>query len=91
MSVGLTLADNSVRLILAGDAVYILGEVKPEEIGGGEVARPLETLRMLGHSICAEAESLDERGLSPAIKGVESLSRSEVAKALADSDVALTW
>jgi len=91
MSVGLTLADNAVRLILAGDAAYILGEAKPDAIGGGDVERPLETLRMLGHSICAEAESLDERGLIPAVKGVESLSRSEVAKALADSDVVLTW
>ena len=91
MSVGQTLADNEVRLILAEDAVYILGEADPEKIGGGEVFRPLETLRMLGHSVYAEEESLAARGLAELSGRFERLSRSGVARMLCDSDVVLTW
>ena len=91
MSVGQTLADNEVRLILAEDAVYILGDAEPEKIGGGEMVRPLETLRMLGHSVYAESESLDARGLAKLSGDFERLSRSNVARMLGDSDVVLTW
>lgn len=91
MSVGQTLADNEVRLIFAGDSVYILGDVNPSLIGGGAVQRPLETLRMLGHAIYAEAESLDERGVTPAVPGVERIPRARIAELLAESDVTIAW
>ena len=91
MSVGQTLADHEVRLILCGDAVYILKEVDPGQIEGGDIQLPLETLRMLGHPIYAEAESLEERGVTSLVDGVETISRADVAAMLAECDVVLPW
>jgi sulfur relay (sulfurtransferase) DsrF/TusC family protein len=91
MSVGQTLADNQVRLIFAADAVYILSDVQPDLIEGGEVRRPLETLRMLGHSLLAERESLEERGIERVPEGIRPVSRAEVAEALLHSDVVIVW
>lgn len=91
MAVGQTLADHRVQLILSGPAVYILGEVRPEQIGGVQVQRSLDTLRMLGHPILVEQESLQASGLLQPPEGVEVRSRSEVAALLANSEVIYIW
>ena len=91
MAVGQTLADNDVRLIFAEDCVYILQENNPSLIDGGDFQRSIETLRMLNRPMYAEAESLNERGVTPTVKGVTTISRAEVARMLAESDVVIPW
>jgi sulfur relay (sulfurtransferase) DsrF/TusC family protein len=91
MSVGQTLAENHVRLIFAGDAVYLLGKSAPGLIGGGDIRLPLETLRMLGHPVYAEAESLEERGFGALPDGVQKVSRADVARMLAECHVVIAW
>ncbi|MBT3270316.1 DsrE family protein [Candidatus Poribacteria bacterium] len=92
MSVGQTLGDHDVRLVLAEDAVYTLNaDARPAMIAGGDVQRPIETLRMLGKAMYAESESLDARDVAELPAGVERIARADLAGMLAESDVVLTW
>ncbi len=92
MSVGQTLGDHDVRLVLAEDAVYALNaDAHPAMISGGDVQRPIETLRMLGKQMYAESESLDARDVAELPAGVERVARVDLAGMLADSDIVLTW
>jgi|AP95_1055475.scaffolds.fasta_scaffold111198_2 sulfur relay (sulfurtransferase) DsrF/TusC family protein len=92
MSVGQTLGDHDVRLVFAEDAVYVLdADARPAMISGGDVERPIETLRMLGKAMYAESESLDARDVTELPAGVERIARVDLAAMLTDSDVVLTW
>jgi len=92
MSVGQTLGDHDVRLVLAEDAIYALNaDVRPAMIAGGDVQRPIETLRMLGQPMYAESESLDARDVEELPAGVERIARADLAAMLAESDVVLPW
>ena len=87
MTVGQTLADHDVRLIFAEEAVFALLAAERNE----ETAQPLETLRMLGRPIYAEAESLAERGVASLPAGVERIGRLEAARMLAESGAVYIW
>ncbi len=92
MSVGQTLGDHDVRLVLAEDAVHAFNaDARPAMIGGGDTQRPIETLAMLDQQMYAEAESLDDRGISDLPAGVERIARMDLAEMLTQSDVVLTW
>lgn len=91
MSVGLTLAENDVTVVFAGDGVYTLLPIKPERLGSPEVAKHLETLEMMGCRLVAEAESVESRGLKELAWNVERLPRAEVARLLAGAQAVITY
>jgi len=91
MSVGLTLGDNAVRVVFAGDGVYALLPTAPETVGAQELAKPIETLRQLGHELVAERESLAARGIGQPAYEVTQRTRAEIAALLAESDVVMGW
>ena len=91
MSVGLTLAENRVRVIFVDDGVYTLLPTSPEVIGSPMLRKHLEMLRLLGCPRLAEEESLEERGLKTLGYEVEIKPRMEIARLIAGSDVVIPW
>jgi sulfur relay (sulfurtransferase) DsrF/TusC family protein len=91
MSVGLTLADNAVRVVFVDDGVYLLGITKPEAIGSPEIKKHIETLLILGHELFADKESLDERRLESVAYKVAIRPRSEIVEIISQSDVVITY
>jgi sulfur relay (sulfurtransferase) DsrF/TusC family protein len=91
MSVGLTLAENNVTVVFAGDGVYTLLPIKPERLGSPEVAKHLETLEMMGCRLVADADAIESRGLEELAWGVEQLPRAEIARLLAGAGAVITY
>lgn len=92
MSVGLTLEEgNRVTVIFLRDGVYLLSHINPELIQSGIVYKHLEALRLLGHRVVAEKESLDERGIEKPEVEAEVVPRSEVIKMIANADAVIPW
>ena len=92
MAVGLTLEeDNKVTVIFAKDGVYLINNVAPEKIQSGIIKKHLEALRLLGHRLVAERESMEERGVKePSVK-IDILNRTEVIKILSEADRVIPW
>ena len=92
MAVGLTLEeDNRVTVIFVKDGVYLIGNVTPEKIQSGTIKKHLEALRLLGHRLVVERESMEERGVKePSVKA-DVLSRAEVVKILSEANRVIPW
>ncbi|MBI2955045.1 MAG: DsrE family protein [Chloroflexi bacterium] len=91
MSVGLTLAENAVRVIFVDDGVYTLVAAKPEVVGSPEVKKHIDTLRALGHQLIAEKESLDGRGIANLGYRVDIKTRDEIAEIITESDAVIAY
>ncbi len=92
MAVGLTLEEsNKVTIIFVKDGVYLIGNVAPERIQSGIVKKHLDALRMLGHRLVAERESMEERGIKEPSLRVDVLSRAEVIKLLSEANRVIPW
>jgi sulfur relay (sulfurtransferase) DsrF/TusC family protein len=92
MSVGLTLEEgNKVTVIFLGDGVYLLSNINPELIQSGTIYKHLDALRLLGHRVVAEKESLEEKGIEKPAVEAEVVSRSEVIKMIANADSVIPW
>ena len=92
MAVGLTLEeDNKVTVIFVKDGVYLISSVAPERIKSGAVKKHIEALRLLGHRLVAERESMEERGIKePSVK-IDVLDRAEVIQILSEADRVIPW
>ena len=86
MGVGLTLCNDAVQVLFVDDGVYAFSLTEPDKVAMPEYARHIETLKQLGHRICAERESLSERGIDQPSFDPEIVSRSEVPGLLLDCD-----
>ena len=86
MSVGLTLRDDAVQVLFIDDGVYALLHTEPGGVAMSEYTRHIETLKQLGHRICAERESLAERGIDRPAYEAEVVPREEVPALLLNSD-----
>ncbi|MDW8367271.1 MAG: DsrE family protein [Abditibacteriales bacterium] len=91
MSVGMTLGDHTVQVVFMGDGVYTLLPVQPQEVGMPEVGKHLETLRMLRARLVVEKEAAEQRGLTQLKYRPEFLSRAEIGKLLAESDLVVPY
>ena len=86
MTVGLTLADNTIAVIFREDGVYTLLPTQPALIGALEIDKHIETLKLLNVRLMAEREALDERHIADLKWDVERVDRRQVAQLLADSE-----
>jgi sulfur relay (sulfurtransferase) DsrF/TusC family protein len=97
MSVGLTTADdNKVTVLLIDDGVYLLRKTDPELIGSGIIRKHMDALKLLGHRIVAEKESLEKRGISDGIdrqvaKNTDILPRDKIIEMLTSADRVISW
>ncbi len=92
MSVGLTLEDdNKVTVIFVDDGVHMLRRTNPELIQSGIIHKHLDTLRLLGHRVVAEKESLEERGIEELGTEVDIIPRARVLEMLSKADRVIPW
>ncbi len=91
MSVGMTLGDHKVQVVFMGDGVYTLLPVQPQLINAPDIAKHLETLRMLRARLIVEKEAAEQRGLTQLKYRPEFLSSAEIGKILAESDVVVPY
>jgi sulfur relay (sulfurtransferase) DsrF/TusC family protein len=91
MTVGLTLADNSIVVVFQDDGVYTLLATQPALIGSLDIDKHLETLQLLNVRLVAEQEALTVRHLAQLKWEVERLTQHEVAQLLAQSDAIICY
>mgnify|MGYP001589460920 CR=1 FL=1 len=91
MSVGLTLAENSVSVFFVDDGVYILLLNQPEIIKSPVINKHIETLCLLNGKLIADEESLKERNLDNLKYKVAVMSSNEVFNMIEKSDVVICW
>ncbi len=92
MSVGLTLEeDNRVEVLFMGDGVYLLRKTTPELIQSGIIYKHLDALRLLGHRVVADKESLEERGIGELGTEAEILTRDRIIEMLTSADRVIPW
>lgn len=91
MSLGLTLANNAVRVIFVQDAVYGLLPALPDNIKSPVFGRHIEMLNTLKCKLIAERESIEERGIKGIKYNVEVMDRDIVFKFIKDSDAVITY
>ncbi|OGV97668.1 MAG: hypothetical protein A3I04_00920 [Nitrospinae bacterium RIFCSPLOWO2_02_FULL_39_110] len=91
MSLGLTLANNAVRVVFVRDAVYSLLPAKPDEIKSPAFGRHIEMLNTLKCRVVAEKESIEEKGIGEIKYNIEVKDRKGVIELIKDSDSVITY
>lgn len=91
MSLGLTLADNEVKVVFVEEAVYLLEALATEEMGYPDLKRHVETLKEMGCELIAEKESLQERGLGGQSDLVDIRDRDEIHEIIQQSDRVISF
>ena len=91
--VGLALADNHVTALLVDAAVWLATPMSPQLVGGGELKKPLDTLRMLKMAVKVERESLAAWGVDEddLVGNVEMVSAAQVIDDITNADVVYTF
>ena len=62
-SVGLTVADLDLTVVLLDAAAWLAVPLSPEVVGGGDIKKPLDTLPMLKARVVVESQSLERYGI----------------------------
>ena len=92
-SVGLTLADNAVTVILLDGAAWLATSVAPEVVSGGEVKKHIQTLPLLKGRVLVERESLERHGIdqSSVMKGIEVANRDAVISEITEAGAVVAF
>ena len=92
-SVGLTLADNAVTVILLDGAAWLATSVAPGLIGGGEVKKHIQTLPLLKGRVLVEKESLERHGIDQGsvTKGIEVVDRDAVTEEITEAGAVVAF
>lgn len=93
MSVGLTLSENEVTVVLVDSAAWVAVAMSPQAVQGGEFQKPLDTLRMLKMRVWVEEESLERFGVTreELLPGLEVVCRKEIESELAASEAVICF
>ena len=91
VAVGQTLSDNDVTVTFTDDGVWAATPLKPEMIRGPELKKHIEALKMLGHHLMADEDSLRARGLPPVMEGIEVKKRQELFEIITQADAVLVF
>lgn len=91
-SVGLTIKDHQVTVVLVDGAVLATLPLEPETVGAPVLAKHLETLNLLGQDVWAEQESLERwcPGQEPGF-GVRVVPRGHVEEVMLASDAVIPF
>ena len=91
MSIGLTVHDNRVSILLIDDGVWNSLRVAPHTIGRPDINDSLELFSACGIRIFADEASLKERNITEYDGSIEKISRREALGLIAESDVLLNF
>lgn len=92
-SVGLTLSDNKVTVLLADAAAWLALPMSPRVIGGGEIKKAIDTLALMSGQVKVEAESLARFGIEQqqVMAGIKVASHEEVVADLTHADATIVF
>ncbi len=91
MSVGLTVHDNKVSILLIDDGVWNSLRVAPHLIGRPDISDSVELFSACGIALFADESSLKERNITELDDSIQMISRQEAFKLIAESDVTLSF
>ncbi len=91
MSVGLTVHDNRVSILLIDDGVWNSLKVSPHTIGRPDISDSVELFSACAIRIFADDVSLMERKIAEYDSNIEKISRKEALGLIAESDVLLNF
>jgi sulfur relay (sulfurtransferase) DsrF/TusC family protein len=92
-SVGLTVADNDVAVILIDAAAWLSVPLSPETIGGGDIKKHLDTLPLLKARVMVEKQSLERYGIDPARvrEEIEIIDRQDVVSEITEAQAVIPF
>lgn len=91
VSVGLTLSDNRITALFIDEGVWSATELRPEGVKGPVFKKHIETLKLLGHTLVADEDSLKARGIERVREGIEVRSRPEILKIIDNAQVIIPF
>ena len=91
MSIGLTVHDNRVSILLIDNGVWNSLSIAPHIVGRPDINDSIELFSACGIKVFADESSLKERNITECNGYVEKLSRQEALGLIADSDVLLSF
>ena len=91
MSIGLTVHDNRVSILLIDEGVWNSLRVVPHTIGRPDISDSMELFSACGISVFADEDSLKERNIAECDETIEKISRQEAIGLIAASDVTLSF
>ncbi len=91
VTMGLSLADNDVSLLLMEDGVFNLLPLKAEAIGQPSIETYLEYFPKVHVRLYAEANALAERGVRSLPEGVKAVSYQEAFKMISTAEVVIPF
>ena len=91
MSIGLTVHDNRVSILLIDDGVWNSLRVAPHTIGRPDISDSMELFSACGIRMFADETSLTKRNITECDSSIEKISRREALGLIAESDVLLNF
>ncbi|HZX48254.1 MAG TPA: DsrE family protein [Nitrospirota bacterium] len=91
MSIGLTVHDNRVSILLIDDGVWNSLRVVPHTIGRPDINDSMELFSACGIRIFADEASFKERNIAECHDNIEKISRQEAIGLILESDVTLSF
>lgn len=93
MSVGLTLADNDITVLLLDSAAWLATPLSPARIRAGEIKKHIDTLGLLKMRVKVERESLEKCSIAveEVTKGIEVVGADEIAREIAEAQATVVF
>jgi sulfur relay (sulfurtransferase) DsrF/TusC family protein len=91
MSIGLTLSENHVSLLLVDDGVFNLLPLHAEKIGRPSIQTYLEYFPKVHLTLLADAEALAGRGIQSVPQGTKVIRHEEALSLISEADVVIPF
>ncbi len=92
-SVGLTMAENDVVVLLVDAAAWLAAPMSPQIIGGAHISKPIDVLKLVHAKVKVEAESLARYGVdrNAVVSGVEVVDAAHVLSEITNADAVIPF
>jgi len=91
MTMGLSLSENEVSLLLMGDGVYNLLPLRAEAIGQPSIQTYLEYFPKVRVRLYAEAKAMADRGIQSLPEGAKQISYQEAFRLISTAEVVIPF
>ncbi len=91
MSIGLTMSECRVSLLLIHDGVYNLLPLRAEKIGRPGISEYIRVAEKVGLHLLADADSVLERGITLATEGAKQVPHEETVQLFCEADVVIPF